>query len=1452
MKKLLPLFLVLVLSIFALTACFGSEYNESLKDPENEKNPPSGEVTPEADEDLQAAYDYIKLTYKTLGVTLESFEVMKNAPIGDKIFAITWSTDNADITITESEDGNFYVVNLPEKGAAAVNYALKFSIQNEAGEKKEGSFSLTLPAYAINTFDEYVAAEDGTPLVVQGIVTGVISKSTNSTKENSLFLQDLNGNGGYYIYNLAEDPNGVIKVGMTVEVSGNKKNYNGTYELTSPVAKIIDETIKTVTPVDFTEVLASAAGLDADELVKKNGMLVTIKGVTLLEYLESNGYHYFQLGNHKTYLRVSSSSNCITEDEGKALTKSFQDNFYNAADVTGLIAVYNGAMYLMPVSTNAFANFVEQDKPADVKVDLALDNTKIAGMIQLAGDTELPTTFSGFSDVSIAWELVSGTCASLAGNKLTVTIPAAAEQIVLKATVTCGEISKTKEYTVTVKPISTITIEEANNIGMNMAHNTYTEELYYIVGTVESVANSTYGNLYLVDAEGKYSIYVYGMYDATGKVRYDSMDPMPLPKDVVKVLSAVGKYNNDVQLKNAKVVEITVHEDNKVEAAPEIDFKPVAPIVDTEFFFGMTKNEKVYYITGLMATGNSSFYMASTAKQADAAKITVVAGPDGTYYLKLTVDGATKYMDIVVSGTHKNAVYADAAPETGFYYDAEFMVFYKTFDGSKYTFGTALSNSYTTIGGVKVNADNAMLQISFAQAHVCEFVDVVTAPTCEEKGYTTHTCACGNVVVDSETPALEHDWDADGVCKREGCGAVSHTHEYAAVVTDPTCTAAGYTTYTCTVEGCNKSYTEAGEAALGHIDENKDLDCDREGCGALVLPEDGATLTIAQALKIGAATTTTQKYTVSGMVTGFYGENGTMYGNIYITDGTDTILVYGLYQNGVRYDAMAVKPVEYDVITVSGILSNYKGVGQFKNAELIKHDVHECEYTEATCQALATCEVCGETTGDYAEHNYVDGACSVCGGEQPHEHDYNYEVVVTDPTCTTAGYTTYTCVCGDSYTEDGEAALDHDYDDEGVCQREGCDATSHEHDYEAVVTEPTCTEAGYTTYTCKVCNKTYTDDETEATGKHVYGEGVVTDPTCTAAGYTTYTCACGDSYTDNETEALGHKDENGDYKCDACSTKMLPADGEALTIPQALAIAKLAGTSYTTQKYYITGIVTNVYNTTYGNLYLKDANGNEICIFGLYTWDKSIRYDAMSYKPVEGDELTVYTILGMYNTTAQGKDAWIDEVVAHEHKYVDVVTDPTCTNDGYTTHTCSICNGSVKDTEVEALGHTTEAGVCERCGQEIGGSAPVVKDSVTFEFGANGSATHYDNNTATASQSWTEGAATLKMSGGTKVYLGCRDAKGNSCLKFGTGSAAGSCTFTVDDDVTSVVIKIAKYKTNTAKLTINGASYTLTKNSNDGAYDEIVIATTATKTISITTVSGGYRCMLNSITYNYG
>ena len=64
----------------------------------------------------------------------------------------------------------------------------------------------------------------------------------------------------------------------------------------------------------------------------------------------------------------------------------------------------------------------------------------------------------------------------------------------------------------------------------------------------------------------------------------------------------------------------------------------------------------------------------------------------------------------------------------------------------------------------------------------------------------------------------------------------------------------------------------------------------------------------------------------------------------------------------------------------------------------------------------------------------------------------------------------------------------------------------------------------------------------------------------------------------------------------------------------------------------------------------------------------------------------------------------------HEHIYTFAVTEPTCTEQGYTTHTCS-CGDSYIDSYVNALGHDYKDGVCTRCGAKDPDYKPPVKEN---------------------------------------------------------------------------------------------------------------------------------------------
>lgn len=79
-----------------------------------------------------------------------------------------------------------------------------------------------------------------------------------------------------------------------------------------------------------------------------------------------------------------------------------------------------------------------------------------------------------------------------------------------------------------------------------------------------------------------------------------------------------------------------------------------------------------------------------------------------------------------------------------------------------------------------------------------------------------------------------------------------------------------------------------------------------------------------------------------------------------------------------------------------------------------------------------------------------------------------------------------------------------------------------------------------------------------------------------------------------------------------------------------------------------------------------------------------------------GNQLTVseagkYTVKAVASdgskTSAEAESAPV-EITVEGHVYVPVITKPTCTEQGYTTHTCEICGDSYVDSYTEPTGHT--------------------------------------------------------------------------------------------------------------------------------------------------------------------
>jgi len=262
------------------------------------------------------------------------------------------------------------------------------------------------------------------------------------------------------------------------------------------------------------------------------------------------------------------------------------------------------------------------------------------------------------------------------------------------------------------------------------------------------------------------------------------------------------------------------------------------------------------------------------------------------------------------------------------------------------------------------------------------------------------------------------------------------------------------------------------------------------------------------------------------------------------------------------------------------------------------------------------------------EKGYTECLCNNCGDNYIDEyvdakgHDFGQWSVTVEPGCETEGEERSECANCDAYRIRGISALGHDlvhheanytncpgsgWDAYDTCTR--CDYSTFVeiptlgHDYSATVVEPTCTEKGYTQYTCKNCGGGYKDSYTDAKG-HAYGDwetvirpacetngeekrvctlcgayekrtvlavghdysAIVVEPTCTEKGYTRYTCKnCGNGYEDSYTDAKGHAygdwetiipsacETDGEEKrscanCELTETRTVPAKGHEYEI----------------------------------------------------------------------------------------------------------------------------------------------------------------------------------------------------------------------------------------------------------------------------------------------------------------
>ena len=106
-----------------------------------------------------------------------------------------------------------------------------------------------------------------------------------------------------------------------------------------------------------------------------------------------------------------------------------------------------------------------------------------------------------------------------------------------------------------------------------------------------------------------------------------------------------------------------------------------------------------------------------------------------------------------------------------------------------------------------------------------------------------------------------------------------------------------------------------------------------------------------------------------------------------------------------------------------------------------------------------------------------------------------------------------------------------------------------------------------------------------------------------------------------------------------------PDADSTLSVKDAIALgASKEHNVYTAGKYYVIGEIVEITNAQYGNMKIKDAEGNTLTIYGTWSADGATRFDALEKQPAVGDTVKLYGIIGQYNGTPQMKNGWIIEI----------------------------------------------------------------------------------------------------------------------------------------------------------------------------------------------------------------
>lgn len=610
------------------------------------------------------------------GVKIESSDPTVAVVLGTKVKGLKAGTakikatykgvTSQELTITVEEDDSAYV-------------SLTAAIQEASDGECKNSKGTTTNEYA-----------------VKGVVV-------STDKDQNMVIYD--GESYGYVYKKANTDISSFNVGDVVSVKGQLTNYYGVLQFSDPKVEKINATIDLPKAKEYSAEDFVNFGTNAN----KNNSKITTGIATRNEYVTATKLKY--VGGHKFEIEGVSKADFkfISCYKAEKELREKIGNIVNGSEVTvtGSILGFNsgnGYFNLVPTTVDVTKAAI---KAEGITLNVGTGTVKTYEAIELSA-TLTPEGAGG----NVTYSLADGdkTKAKIVGNKLyglevgEVTVTAKVDNLVSEAkkvTITAGDNEFATAQTKTVSDMKALTTADQ-------------KVAYKVTGVVSGAeTNDKYGNITIKAEDGTDTIDSYGVSsDFTAFSKQDNgtlkfTNPKNFNTDIINKLFANGDTveffvvpyiydeKSGVQFYFAFNRLVKKAEGGETPTPPtETTMDGLYKIVDPEIgktyklAIDQTNLNKTLYMNGKM----NGYYQGTTENDAEGIDVTLEGSLDAC---KMSFDdnGTKKYLEAIMSGTHKNGVFSETSTMT-WSYDSTLKTMIANLDGTECFLGTY--SSYNT------------------------------------------------------------------------------------------------------------------------------------------------------------------------------------------------------------------------------------------------------------------------------------------------------------------------------------------------------------------------------------------------------------------------------------------------------------------------------------------------------------------------------------------------------------------------------------------------------------------------------------------------------------------------------------------------------------------------------------------------------------------------------------